>query len=51
MRKVFLTLCLLFSLSSIAQNTTIAAGEKLTFTASYNMSGIMTDLAEVKMQN
>ncbi|RKE94906.1 DUF3108 domain-containing protein [Ichthyenterobacterium magnum] len=50
MQKVFLTLSLLFLLSSFAQNTTIVPGEKLTFTASYNMSGIMTDLAEVKMQ-
>lgn len=35
---------------SYSQNTTIAAGENLVFTASYNMSGILTDLAEVTMQ-
>jgi hypothetical protein len=33
-----------------AQNNAVAAGEKLTFTASYNMSGILTDLAEVTME-
>ncbi|WGD34183.1 DUF3108 domain-containing protein [Olleya sp. YS] len=31
-------------------NKAFNAGEKLTFTASYNMSGILTDLAEVKME-
>lgn len=33
-----------------AQNTTIKDGEKLTYTASYNMSGLMTTLAEVVME-
>ena len=33
-----------------AQNTTIGYGEKLVFTASYNMSGILTDIAQVKME-
>lgn len=39
-----------FSFTASAQNNAIAAGEKLTFTASYNMSGILTDLAEVTME-
>lgn len=46
-------LLLLFSLVcafSFGQNKTIASGEKLVFTASYNMSGILTDIAEVTMQ-
>lgn len=33
-----------------AQNNAVAAGEKLVFTASYNMSGILTDLAQVNME-
>lgn len=33
-----------------SQNNTIAPGENLVYTASYNMSGILTDLAEVTMQ-
>lgn len=33
-----------------AQNTSIEFGEKLTYTASYNMSGIMTDIAQVTME-
>lgn len=47
-------LVLLFLATSLlnAQNIENAfnAGEKLTFTASYNMSGFLTDLAEVTMQ-
>jgi hypothetical protein len=35
---------------SQAQNTTIDPGEKLIFTASYNMSGFLTDLAQVTME-
>ncbi|OUR90880.1 hypothetical protein A9Q87_13140 [Flavobacteriales bacterium 34_180_T64] len=47
---------LLFMLSfvvtsiSFSQNNTIAAGEKLTFSASYNMSGLLTEIAEVTME-
>ena len=49
--KYFFTL-LLFSLALIinAQNTAFKGGESLKFTASYNMSGIMTDLAQVTME-
>ena len=32
------------------QNNTIAPGEKLTFTASYNMSGLLTDFAQITME-
>ena len=48
----YLSVCLffLFALHIESQNNTIAAGEKLTFTASYNMSGLLTDLAQVTMQ-
>ncbi|MFD1162505.1 DUF3108 domain-containing protein [Hwangdonia seohaensis] len=47
-RFFFLLYLLSFSLN--AQNNAIAAGEKLTFTATYNMSGILTDIAEVTME-
>ncbi|MDG5493191.1 DUF3108 domain-containing protein [Psychroserpens sp. SPM9] len=45
-----MTLFVLSTISSFAQNNTIAAGETLTFSASYNMSGLLTELAQVKME-
>lgn len=41
-----------FSTSSVTsvENKYIKSGEELTFIASYKMSGVMTDIAEVKMQ-
>lgn len=50
MNRFHIAFVLLVSLFTQAQNNTIAAGEKLTFTASYNMSGLMTDLAQVTME-
>lgn len=50
MSRIFLLLFILCSLSISSQNNTISAGEKLTYTAAYNMSGILTDLAQVTMQ-
>lgn len=41
---------LLCSATLFAQNTTIAVGEKLSFTAAYNMSGLMTEIAQVTME-
>lgn len=46
----FTVLFVSFTISSFGQNNTIAAGEKLTYTASYNMSGLLTDLAQVTME-
>ncbi|KJD34270.1 hypothetical protein PK35_00105 [Tamlana nanhaiensis] len=44
-------ICLfLFSIVVKAQNTAIGYNEKLVYTASYNMSGILTDLAQVNME-
>lgn len=40
----------LLALQLTAQNNAFNAGENLTFNAGYNMSGIMTDFAEVTMQ-
>ena len=50
MQRFFFTLLFLTSVISQGQNNTIAAGEKLTFTASYNMSGLLTNLAQVTME-
>ncbi len=49
--KHFSIILLFFtSYATQSQNNTIAAGEKLIFTASYNMSGFLTDLAQVTME-
>ena len=50
MRRFIFALLCLTSLNSFGQNNTIAAGEKLTFTAAYNMSGLLTNLAQVTME-
>ncbi len=50
MQRILFAFLFLSSALSFGQNKTIAAGEKLTFTASYNMSGLLTDLAEVTME-
>ena len=48
MKKIFLTAVTVFlSIVTFAQ---IKSGEKLTFAASYNMSGLMTQLAQVTME-
>ncbi|PWH82715.1 DUF3108 domain-containing protein [Algibacter marinivivus] len=51
MRRIFFSLLFLSSVTIInAQNNAVGFGEKLTYTASYNMSGILNDLAEVTME-
>ena len=52
MKHIITAICsLLLVTSTIGQNNNaFKAGEKLTFSASYNMSGILTDIAEVKME-
>ena len=50
MKQLLLALLLCCVYTSIAQNNTIAPGEKLVFSASYNMSGLLTDLAQVTME-
>lgn len=40
----------LLSISIYSQNKAIASGEKLVYTASYNMSGVLTDIAQVTME-
>ncbi|SEM13793.1 Protein of unknown function [Aquimarina amphilecti] len=53
MRKLFIVTLLLSFSSIIAQktaNTSIGENEKLVYTVSYNMSGLLTNLAQVTMQ-
>ena len=50
MKHFLLYIALGFSLIINAQNNAVQAGEKLTFTAGYNMSGLMTDFAQVTME-
>ena len=51
MKKILLILCSVFVLCSFSSegNQTIKSGEKLVFAGSYNMSGLMTQLAQVTM--
>ncbi|MEO5777003.1 MAG: DUF3108 domain-containing protein [Flavobacterium sp.] len=51
MRKILYILCSFFVCCSFTRvnSQTIKAGEKLVFTGSYNMSGLMTQLAQVTM--
>ncbi|MFD0990921.1 DUF3108 domain-containing protein [Mariniflexile jejuense] len=49
----FLTLLMIlvfFYANTNAQNKAVAAGEKLVYTTSYNMSGVLTDIAQVTME-
>lgn len=50
MKALLLPILLLFSILTIAQNNAIGTDEKLVFTASYKMSGLLTDLAQVTME-
>lgn len=50
MRHFLLLISLLVTTITSAQNTSIGTNEKLTFSASYNMSGLLTELAEVTME-
>ncbi|GGG44073.1 DUF3108 domain-containing protein [Bizionia arctica] len=50
MLKYFFLLSLFAPSLSFAQNNAFNAGEKLAFTASYNMSGVLTELAQVNME-
>tara|TARA_R100001369_G_scaffold4488_1_gene13005 strand:- start:207 stop:986 length:780 start_codon:yes stop_codon:yes gene_type:complete len=50
MKHFVFTFLAIISLNNFAQNKTIAAGEELVYTASYNMSGLLTDIAQVKME-
>jgi hypothetical protein len=47
---ISLILCLGLYITSAQTNKAFTFGEDLTFSASYNMSGLLTNVAEVKMQ-
>jgi len=51
MKRIFFIFCLLSFLTSVTtiNSQTIKSGEKLIFTGTYNMSGLMTQLAQVTM--
>ena len=50
MKQVLIIGVLFLAFYSNGQNTTIPFGEKLVFTASYYMSGLLTDIAQVTME-
>ncbi|BAO76960.1 DUF3108 domain-containing protein [Winogradskyella sp. PG-2] len=50
MKPIALVVIILISLNSFSQNKTIRAGEKLVYNASYNVFGLLTDIAQVKME-
>ncbi|MFV9550698.1 DUF3108 domain-containing protein [Algibacter sp. PT7-4] len=50
MIRITYIIIFLLSVTINAQNNAIGLNEKLTYTASYNMSGILTDLAQVTME-
>src|SRR5690606_20578172 len=49
MRALFLLIALVFWIENDAQNNAIGSAEKLVFSASYNMSGVLTRLTEGTM--
>ena len=50
MNRIILALFCFISIIAKSQNNTVTAGEKLVYTASYNMSGVPTDIAQVTME-
>ncbi|TBN02997.1 DUF3108 domain-containing protein [Hyunsoonleella flava] len=50
MKRLFIALIFLVTCTTQAQKTAIAAGEKLVYTASYNMSGVLNDIAQVTLE-
>ncbi len=50
MFRTCIALFLLTPVFGISQNTSIGTNEKLTFSASYNVSGLLTEIAQVTME-
>lgn len=50
MNRILIILTLLFVTTGTAQNNAVAAGEKLIYSASYNMSGVLNEIAQVTME-
>ena len=50
MKKILCIIAIAFAYGGFAQNKSVKSGEKFVYAASYNMSGLMTQLAQVKME-
>lgn len=50
MLRNLIVLLILTPIIGISQNTSIGTNEKLTFSASYNISGLLTEIAQVTME-
>jgi len=50
MRKIIFILALTFTIGGFSQNKAVKPGEKFVYAASYYMSGLMTQLAQVTME-
>lgn len=50
MNRIIFILTLLCIATVASQNNAVAFGEKLTYTASYNMSGVLNEIAQVTME-
>lgn len=50
MKRILIALLLVVGFLGKAQNTSIGSNEKLVFSANYNMSGILTEIAQVTME-
>jgi len=50
MKHLFTFLFLVIGFAGTTQNTAIGSNEKLIFSASYNMSGLLTEIAQVTME-
>lgn len=46
----FIIFCLSFTFSNYSQNNSISTNEKLVYTASYNLSGLLTEIAQISME-
>jgi len=50
MRTIFFIIALTFATIGFSQNRAVKSGEKFVYAASYNMSGLMTQIAQVTME-
>ncbi|PSG86338.1 DUF3108 domain-containing protein [Aurantibacter aestuarii] len=50
MKHLLFLFTLILSTQAFSQNNALTFGEDLTFSASYNMSGVLTEVAQVKME-
>ena len=50
MKHILIFAIWLFAFQGFSQNTSVGTNEKLVFSASYNMSGLLTEIAQVTME-